>query len=166
MLFVSRDHDKRTCSFGCCAAHIIIKFLTNENVKSAEIVMRLRAQFGDGTLWRTRTYDPRVGNLKKAEQRFKICEDYTFCTVSYGQCILEILWRLIHQFSDRTKNHQRRLIFELLKELIKPTFPSKRRDRSVKRFLSPSRQLASAHRCCDNGNIEGNVLGGTATSCL
>jgi hypothetical protein len=29
---------------------IIVKFLSNENVKPAEILMRLRAQFGDETL--------------------------------------------------------------------------------------------------------------------
>jgi hypothetical protein len=31
---------------------IIVKFLTNENVKPAEILMRLRAQFGDEVLSR------------------------------------------------------------------------------------------------------------------
>jgi hypothetical protein len=29
---------------------IIVKFLTKENVKPAEILMRLRAQFGDNSL--------------------------------------------------------------------------------------------------------------------
>jgi hypothetical protein len=36
---------------------IIVTFLTNENVKPAEILMRLRAQFGDETLSRTQMYD-------------------------------------------------------------------------------------------------------------
>jgi hypothetical protein len=32
---------------------IIVQFLTNENVKPAEIMMRLRAQFGDKTNYST-----------------------------------------------------------------------------------------------------------------
>jgi len=36
---------------------IIVKFLTNGNVKPAEILDRLRAQFGDETLSRTQVYD-------------------------------------------------------------------------------------------------------------
>jgi hypothetical protein len=36
---------------------VIVKFLTNEKVRPAEIVMRLRAEFGDERLSRTQTYD-------------------------------------------------------------------------------------------------------------
>jgi len=36
---------------------IIVKFLTNENVKPAEILTRLRAQLGDEMLFRTQVYD-------------------------------------------------------------------------------------------------------------
>jgi hypothetical protein len=36
---------------------IIIKFLTNENVRPAEILNRLRAHFGDETFSRTQVYD-------------------------------------------------------------------------------------------------------------
>jgi hypothetical protein len=39
------------------AQGIILKFLTNENVKLAEILMRLRAQFGGEILSRTQEYD-------------------------------------------------------------------------------------------------------------
>jgi histone-lysine N-methyltransferase SETMAR len=39
------------------AQRIIVKFLTTENVKPAEILMRLREQFGDETLSRTQVYD-------------------------------------------------------------------------------------------------------------
>jgi hypothetical protein len=53
------------------------KFLTNENVKPAGILKRLRAQFGDETLTRIQVYD--WGKSFKAEQRLKTCEDYTFC---------------------------------------------------------------------------------------
>jgi hypothetical protein len=36
---------------------IIVKFLTNQNVKPAEILMRIRAQFDNETLPRTQLYD-------------------------------------------------------------------------------------------------------------
>jgi hypothetical protein len=39
------------------AQRIIVTFLTNENVKPADILKRLRAQFGDETLSRTQVYD-------------------------------------------------------------------------------------------------------------
>jgi hypothetical protein len=52
------------------AQRIIVTFLTNENVKPAEILMRLRAQFGDETLLRTQVYDWSK-SFKKAEQRLK-----------------------------------------------------------------------------------------------
>jgi len=39
------------------AQSIVVKFLTNENVKPAEILTRLRAQLGDETLSRTQVYD-------------------------------------------------------------------------------------------------------------
>jgi hypothetical protein len=39
------------------AQRIFVKFLTNGNVKPAEILMRLRSQFGDETLSRTPVYD-------------------------------------------------------------------------------------------------------------
>jgi hypothetical protein len=39
------------------AQRIVAKFLTNENEKPAEILMRPRAQFGDETLSRIQVYD-------------------------------------------------------------------------------------------------------------
>jgi hypothetical protein len=39
------------------AQRITVKFLFNENVKPAEILTRLRAQFGDETLSRSQKYD-------------------------------------------------------------------------------------------------------------
>jgi len=38
------------------AQRIVVTFLTNENVKPAEILKRLRAQFGDETLSRIQVY--------------------------------------------------------------------------------------------------------------
>jgi hypothetical protein len=66
------------------AQRTVVKFLTNKNMKPAEMLMRLRAQFGDETLLRTQMCD-RVDHLKKARQRLKICKVYTFCRESYGQ---------------------------------------------------------------------------------
>jgi hypothetical protein len=39
------------------AQRIIVKFLTNKNVKPAEILKRLRAQIINGTLLRIRVHD-------------------------------------------------------------------------------------------------------------
>jgi hypothetical protein len=39
------------------AQRFIVKFLTNEDAKPAEILKRLRAQFGDETLSRIQMYD-------------------------------------------------------------------------------------------------------------
>jgi hypothetical protein len=39
------------------AQRIVVKFLTNENVKSAEILKSLREQFDDETLSRIEVYD-------------------------------------------------------------------------------------------------------------
>jgi len=50
---------------------IIVKFLTNKNVKPAEILMRLSAQFSDEMLSRTWVYMTGLSYLKKAGQRLK-----------------------------------------------------------------------------------------------
>jgi hypothetical protein len=39
------------------AQRIVAKFITNENVKFAEILRRLRPRFGDETLSRSQMYD-------------------------------------------------------------------------------------------------------------
>jgi hypothetical protein len=65
------------------AQRIIVEFLTNENVKPAQILTRLGAQFDDEALLRTQ-----VSHLKKAEQMLKTCEDYTFYMESHGQSSL------------------------------------------------------------------------------
>jgi hypothetical protein len=60
------------------AQRIVVKFLTNENVKPAEILIRLRTQLGDETLSRTLVYDWSK-SLSEAEQKYKTCEHYTLC---------------------------------------------------------------------------------------
>jgi hypothetical protein len=66
------------------AQRIVVKFLTNENAKPAEILMRPRAQFDNETLSRTEVHACSV-HLKKARQRLKTCEGFIFCRGSYGQ---------------------------------------------------------------------------------
>jgi hypothetical protein len=65
------------------AQRIVVKFLTNENVKPAEILMRL-----EHSSVMKRSQGPRcmtgVSHLKKAGYRLKTCEDYAFCRGSYG----------------------------------------------------------------------------------
>jgi hypothetical protein len=39
------------------AQRIIVKFITEENVKPAETLRKLRAKFGDETLSKTQVYD-------------------------------------------------------------------------------------------------------------
>jgi hypothetical protein len=51
---------------------------------------------------------------------------------------------------------------KLLKDLLKPDFRSKQRGRSVKSVCLHD----NARPHCDNRNIAGNALGGTATPCL
>jgi len=57
---------------------ITAKCLTNENVKPADILKRLRAQFAheyskDQSEWLE------LSHLKKAEQGMRICENEIFC---------------------------------------------------------------------------------------
>jgi hypothetical protein len=52
--------------------HIIVKLLTNENVKPAEILMRCKAQFVDKMLSKTQVYMTGVSHLKKARKRQRL----------------------------------------------------------------------------------------------
>jgi hypothetical protein len=54
LLFVSSDHDVVPLAI---AQHIIVRFLTNENMISAEILMRLRAWISNETLSRAWVHD-------------------------------------------------------------------------------------------------------------
>jgi len=104
-----------------------------------------------------------VSHLKKAKQRLKTCENYTFCRESYGQ-FFRTLKGFIHRFSDTITNHQRSLSFEASKRPSKATSLSFKTTRSIsQKRLSPPRQLESAHLRCDNRKIGGNSSGGTAT---
>jgi len=66
---------------------IILKFLTNENVKPAELLKKIRAQFGVETTSRSQVYDW-IKSLKKTEEWLKSCEHYTCCRGSYDQHFL------------------------------------------------------------------------------
>jgi len=63
---------------------IIFKFLTNENVKPAEILTKVRAQL---MIKRSRGHRCMTGisHLMKAVQRMKSCEDYIIFKESYDQ---------------------------------------------------------------------------------
>jgi len=93
-------------------AHSIIGiFLTNQNVKPAEILMRPRAQCGDERSQGSSCMTG-VSHLRKAEQRSKTCEDYTFCREIYGQRS-SWLWRRLICFSDRITNRRLSLLFKV-----------------------------------------------------
>jgi len=55
--FVSSDHNGGQVVHSAVAKRSTVKFLTKENVKPADILMRLRAQFGNETFSRTQVYD-------------------------------------------------------------------------------------------------------------
>jgi len=79
------------------AQRIVVTFLTNKDVKPDEILMRLRAQFGN-------SQGPRcmigVNRLKKAGQRLKMCKDNIFCGEKCGQQFLGHSRRLIHRLTE------------------------------------------------------------------
>jgi hypothetical protein len=64
------------------AQRIVVKFLTNKNMKSAEIPLREYSSVMK--LCQGPTCMTGVIQLNKAGQRMKICEDYTFCREGYG----------------------------------------------------------------------------------
>jgi hypothetical protein len=88
---------------------IIVEFLTNEDVKPAEFLLELRAEFDYGTLPRIRVY--------KYSKSFK--EGRTEVENERRLYLLQgMLWQVFfgtlkdsHRFSDDTKKHQRMLLF-------------------------------------------------------
>jgi hypothetical protein len=63
-------------------------------MKPTEILMRLRARFGDETLSKTQVYH--LSKSFKEGQRLKTCEDSTFCRKSYGQHFLGFSRHLVY----------------------------------------------------------------------
>jgi hypothetical protein len=94
----------------CVAQRIIVKFLTNENVKPAEILKRLGAQFGDETLSRTQMNDWSK-SFKESRTGLKTCEDYTVCREVTPSGFLKSRGSLFIDFLTTT-NHQLSLLFE------------------------------------------------------
>jgi hypothetical protein len=78
---------------------IIVKFLTNKNVKCAEILKRLRAEFGDQTLSRTQVYDWST-SFKKGWTEVENMQR------------LHLLLGEFSLFCDRTTNHLGSLLFK------------------------------------------------------
>jgi hypothetical protein len=70
------------------AQRIIVKSLTNLNVKTAQILKRLGAQIGHETLSSIQVYDCSKIILKRTEERWITCEDYTICWETYSQRLL------------------------------------------------------------------------------
>jgi hypothetical protein len=108
---------------------IIVKFVTNENVKHAEILTRL----GDGTLSSTQVYDwSKLFKEGQAEvenmRRLHLLQGKLWLTFSFSdsQGVLCIDF-LIEQRTINAAYYSK-----LLKDRVKPTFRSKRPDRSVK----------------------------------
>jgi hypothetical protein len=63
---------------------LLLLLLKNLNMEPAKILTRLRTKFDDDeTLSRTRCMAG-LSHLKKAEQRLKTCEEYTYCREGYG----------------------------------------------------------------------------------
>jgi len=91
------------------AHRISVKFLSNEKVKPAEILMRFRAQIGDETLSRTQAYE---WSKSFKEGRTEV-ENMRRLHLLQGKIWRMFLWdferRLIHRLSHRTTNHQRSL---------------------------------------------------------
>jgi len=75
--------------------YIIVKFLTTENLKSAEILMKLRSQFRDEILSRTQVYDWSK-SFKEGQTEVENMQDYIFYRDSYGQRFLGLTRHLIH----------------------------------------------------------------------
>jgi hypothetical protein len=105
-----------------------------------------------------------VNDLNKAEKILKNCEDYTFWE-SHGQFFWGGFSRHpILRFSDRTKSYQCSLLFEASYRSSKAGLSFKTTSCISQKLLSPPRQRASAHGCCDNMDTEGNIPGDTITS--
>jgi hypothetical protein len=95
----------------CVAERIVVKFLTNENVKPAEILMRVGAQFGDEPLSRIQMYDLSK-SFKEGRTEVESTRILRLLQGKLWPAVFGLSLRPFHRFSDRTTNHQRSLLFE------------------------------------------------------
>jgi hypothetical protein len=93
------------------AERIFVKVLTNGKVKSAEIVKRLRTQFGVKTFSRTQVY-PWSKSLKEDWTEVENMRRLHLLQGKLWPALLGLRRRLIHRFSDRTMNQQHSLLLE------------------------------------------------------
>jgi hypothetical protein len=93
------------------AQRIVVKFLTNGNVKPTEILMTLRAQFGDEPLSKSQMYDWSK-SFKERRTEVENMRRLHLMKVKLWPRFLRFSGRLIHRFYDRKTNHQRSLLFE------------------------------------------------------
>jgi hypothetical protein len=115
------------------AQRIIVKFITNENVKPDRILTRLTAQFGDETVSRAQAYNWRKSFKVKGRtevkntRRLKLLHGKIwpvfFCN-SHGVLFINFLTE------QQTTNAA--YYSKLLNDRVKPALRSKRRSRSVK----------------------------------
>jgi hypothetical protein len=131
--FFGSDHNERISG----SFRIIVKFLINENLKRAEIFVKLRAQFDDETLSRTQVYNwsksfkegrAEIENVRRLHLPQEKLRPACFGTLS---AFLVIDFRI----EQRTINSA--YYSKLLRDRVKPVFRSKRRGRSVKSFCLP-----------------------------
>jgi hypothetical protein len=90
---------------------IIVKWVTNKNVKPAHILYRLRAHFGDETLSRTQVYDYSE-SLKEGQTQVENIPDATLLRTSANQENAEQICSLIQD------NHHI-MVYELAKIVAK-----------------------------------------------
>jgi hypothetical protein len=119
------------CFLRLLRSALLVKFIINENIKSAEILKRQRAQFDDETLSRTQVYDG-VSHLNEAEQSLKTCEDHTFCRENYGHLFWDSQGVIFIDILVEQRTINAAYYSKLLKDRVMPAFRSKRRGRSVR----------------------------------
>jgi hypothetical protein len=113
------------------AQRIILKFLTNENVKPAEILMRLRAQFDDETLLGIQGYNWSK-SLKEGRTEVENMRRLHLLEGKLWPAFMGSSKRLIHRFLIEQRTTNAADYLKLLKDRVNPAFRSKRRSRSVK----------------------------------
>jgi histone-lysine N-methyltransferase SETMAR len=91
-----------------------------------------------------------VSHLKKAEQRLKTCEDYSFCRERHGHVFWDSQGVLVIDFLVDNEPSTQLIIPSFLKTESKASLSFKTTRSMSQKCLSPPWQHASAHRRCDN----------------
>jgi hypothetical protein len=94
------------------AQRISVTFVTEDIVTPAEILTRLRAQFGDEGSSRTQVNDWN-NSFKECRTEVENMRRIYLLQGKLWSAFLGFSMRPIHRFSDRTRNYQRILLFEV-----------------------------------------------------